>query len=67
MDDNFEQDWELLQRSIPINRKGIVREPAESFISNEPLSFIITKGQSNSWVDDLYQCSRFDELRRVFH
>jgi hypothetical protein len=67
MDKIFEQGWELLQGSTPINQKGIVREPARPFNNKEPLCFIITKCQSNSWADDLYQCSRFDDLHRVFH
>jgi hypothetical protein len=67
MDDKFEQGWKLLQRSTPINQKGIVREPAGTFINKEPLCFIITKCQSNSWADDLYQCGRFDDSRRVYH
>lgn len=67
MDDEFKQGWELLQGSIPINKKGIVREPAGPLIEKEPLCFIITKGQSASWADDLYQCSRFDDVHRTFH
>jgi hypothetical protein len=67
MDDKFKQRWDLLQNSTPINQKGIVREPAEMYCVNEPLCFIITKCQSNSWADDLYQCGRFEDLRRVYH
>lgn len=67
MDDKFEQGWDLLQRSTPINKKGIIGEPGGTYGVSEPLCFIITKSQSNSWADDLYQCGRLDDSRRIYH
>lgn len=67
MDDNFDDGWAVLQRSTPINKSGISKERPRSFTGSERLCFIITKNQTNSWADDLYQYGRLDDFRRVFH
>lgn len=67
MADKFDESWEVLQRSTPINKSAVVGERPPPIDGKERLCFIITKNQSNSWVDDLYQYGRIDALRRIFH
>lgn len=67
MNDDFEQGWEMLQQATPINESGAVTPSFKPFDGREPLSFIITKGKTNSWVDDLYLYGSLEQVPPVYH